>query len=469
MNIETYFLIVIIIFIIYFLFIQKKEYFSSDQPPIPIKMVDVAYEYNNTISDTSLHKWMSKLSNTLTLSSLSIPGTHDTMTYLDLKGFDVFTKSFVKCQSLDLKTQLNAGIRAIDIRCRVLNDNFIIYHGSISLNINLDNVMQILTKFLTDNNSEFIIMRTKREYKDSSNLTYPQIFENYWNKYNKFFYTSSNSNPTIKELRGKIYVIQSSESERGIADGYFDKQDMFDIDTNWKLYDKWIAVKNHINKSASDGLKGKKLFISFLNASNEAGRIIPSFVASGKGIPNTDTPPLTTGKVVSKNDNTYEDFGRVDCVGNVCSIPFVGINYLFDEYLEKQSGNIKLGIIMIDFPGARLIKQIINQNFSPKINFYKPCRFGTKCSYDRGVGKIPNKTSCPDGMRDDGISCWKDSYGRGAGRSSTYGRGAGRTSNTMGVVWVEYLTFLAHLINQTNKESVLHHGVTMVRERISGT
>lgn len=45
---------------------------------------------------------------------------------------------------------------------------------------------------------------------------------------------------------------------------------------------------------------------------------------------------------------------------------------------------------------------------------------GTSCwldSYGRGVGRTPDKASCPSGTRDDGTSCWKDSYGRGAGRT----------------------------------------------------
>ena len=40
---------------------------------------------------------------------------------------------------------------------------------------------------------------------------------------------------------------------------------------------------------------------------------------------------------------------------------------------------------------------------------------GSTCHYDRGVGKIPNKKACPANMRDDGTSCWLDTYGRGAG------------------------------------------------------
>jgi hypothetical protein len=37
--------------------------------------------------------------------------------------------------------------------------------------------------------------------------------------------------------------------------------------------------------------------------------------------------------------------------------------------------------------------------------------------YGRGAGEVPHKTSCPSNMRDDGTSCWLDTYGRGTGHT----------------------------------------------------
>ncbi len=43
---------------------------------------------------------------------------------------------------------------------------------------------------------------------------------------------------------------------------------------------------------------------------------------------------------------------------------------------------------------------------------------GTTCWYDRGAGRIPDKTPCPPGTRDDGISCWSDPHVFGRVRSA---------------------------------------------------
>ena len=43
---------------------------------------------------------------------------------------------------------------------------------------------------------------------------------------------------------------------------------------------------------------------------------------------------------------------------------------------------------------------------------------GTSCwldTYDNGVGTIPPKKPCPESQRDDGTSCWLDTYSNGVG------------------------------------------------------
>ena len=431
--------------------------------PITIGINDVSY-YN--IDDLSLNEWMNNLNDNLYLSNLSLPGTHDTMTYAINSTDSRIQPVHIpqgRCQSNNLERQLNGGIRALDIRCvpKSLNPPSMgIHHAFIDTYTTLDTVLDTIVKFLDKNPTEFIIMRVKREndakiFENPSALNtdknYDTIFTSYINnnKYSNYFYTSDNINPTVNNLRKKIYIIQSSPSY-GIYHANFNIQDKYELDTNWNLYDKWNNVKNQLELSKNDGIRGKNLFINFLNGSaSDTAKItiFPYFVASGKMVADiVDAPQLMTGLTIAKDtDNKYPDFGKTSCAGELCSVPFVGINLLLDEYLEKQPNNIKTGIVMMDFPGTRLIKQIINQNANKKQNFYKPCRFGTKCSYDRGVGRIPNKRSCGPGERDTPTECWLDSYGRGVGRQpdkrscgpgerdtptecwlDSYGRGVGR-------------------------------------------
>ena len=68
------------------------------------------YSHDSSIG-TSNPDWMASLPDQLRLSELSIPATHDSGSYS--AGGDI-----VLTQSIDEAAQLNAGIRAFDVRCR---------------------------------------------------------------------------------------------------------------------------------------------------------------------------------------------------------------------------------------------------------------------------------------------------------------------------------------------------------------
>jgi 1-phosphatidylinositol phosphodiesterase len=68
-------------------------------------------------------RWMTDLKDNVLLSELSIPGTHDTMSFY---GGDA-----VQTQGMSLPNQLISGIRVLDIRCRNSRNTFPIYHGHV--------------------------------------------------------------------------------------------------------------------------------------------------------------------------------------------------------------------------------------------------------------------------------------------------------------------------------------------------
>lgn len=105
--------------------------------------------------DTSHPDWMKWVPDATSLSQLSIPGTHDSLAFY---GGDL-----AQTQTLDLTEQLNAGIRAIDIRCRHIEDVFAIHHGVIFQKTYFGNVLDDATAFLQAHPSETIVMRVKEE------------------------------------------------------------------------------------------------------------------------------------------------------------------------------------------------------------------------------------------------------------------------------------------------------------------
>jgi hypothetical protein len=186
--------------------------------------------------------WMDSLDGSLLISEISVPGTHETMASQS-GGPSVY------CQSVqDLRKQLDAGIRAIDLRCRPVYDRFAIHHADYyqeayfgePLNIpghqdyGDQNVMQKCVQFLYDNPSEFILMRIAHGRntsgplsEDNCSRSFSETFEWYREddgchisatsgdsivNYKDYIWATSNylpdEYPTIDEVRGKIVILQ---------------------------------------------------------------------------------------------------------------------------------------------------------------------------------------------------------------------------------------------------------------------
>ena len=146
--------------------------------------------------------WMSSASGDLPLTRFSIPGTHDAgALYEPLSGT-------TKCQNLTLTEQLNAGVRFLDIRCRHVNNGFLIHHGLVYQKINFDDVLHVVTGFLTNNPTETVIMSVKEEYDPKGNTrTFEATFDSYVAKSPGKWLLTSNI-PTLDQARGKIVLFR---------------------------------------------------------------------------------------------------------------------------------------------------------------------------------------------------------------------------------------------------------------------
>ena len=348
---------------------------------------------------------MASLCDLKPISWVSMPGTHDTMAY-DYDKFGVDPK-FIKTQTLSLSTQLNSGIRALDIRCKIENNDdtyfFTIYHGDFYLGAVFGgDVLQPVVSFLVDNPSEFILIRVKHEggpYSDEEKQQFAEIFDTYWNdaSYSDYFYhaPTSLSIPNVGSARGKIIILQDFVSPDGTiygikyghGDNIFSIQDEYALGSKTELYDKWINVKNQLiasnnyynQYSAHKYISNSdlnKFYINYFSASvsgwqdiaNDYNPFLPSnevnpwFVASGHVNAGTSASRENTDKC---NSDEYPDFPRKHArdffqwlLGYDC-VYYEGTNILGYDFMASLNF---AGIIMIDFPGKDLIERIISKN-----------------------------------------------------------------------------------------------------------
>lgn len=75
----------------------------------------------------------------------------------------------VQTQASSLTTQLESGLRALDIKCRHYQNGFSIHQGIIYLNSDLGGVLRTVQSFLSSYPSEVVLMHIVEEYNPSGN------------------------------------------------------------------------------------------------------------------------------------------------------------------------------------------------------------------------------------------------------------------------------------------------------------
>jgi hypothetical protein len=99
--------------------------------------------------------WMSALPDSMLISELSIPGTHDSGC-IDKEG-DA-TSLIADCQDAKIIDQLNAGVRFLDLRVEDTNGPWQIYHDAFQYQTLLEVLIEIAT-FLSDHPRETVLVR----------------------------------------------------------------------------------------------------------------------------------------------------------------------------------------------------------------------------------------------------------------------------------------------------------------------
>lgn len=304
--------------------------------------------------------WMSGLSDEITINQLSIPGTGNSMSYGKHTDFTL-------TQSMDLETQLNSGIRFLDLGLNNSDGTLEVYTGGTALGVNLANVIKRVSEFLAKHREETVLIRLYPNLGDASD--FPYLVKQNIEKANlsDFIFDGSNSkNPKLGEVRGQIILLADYSGSRWREIPYRDSTSIQDnnyLATNWDLYSKWEKVKEHLdraNKTKGYGLRN----INYLTGS---GGSFPYFVASGHVSSGTGAARLSTFLTEPGFKDSYPDFPRVNGFGVFSTIAFEGTNILTLNYILRNDLDF-VGIIVADFPGAGLIEEIINLNFKEKNN-----------------------------------------------------------------------------------------------------
>ena len=264
--------------------------------------------------------WMKDVNDSKIINEMSIPGTHDSGALHSI--FDVAGK----CQDIDINTQLNIGVRFFDLRLQLVENDFKIVHSFVNQNLSFSSVMDDISSFIRKYDSEFILISLKKEASDinSSKEFKDALLEKLKNYEDVLSYDKVLPN-TIKEARGKIYIIDRYDLSVGINaySGWLDSE-TFTIN-NLYVQDNYCI--NDINVKKED-------ILSTIKYSNE----------------NND-------KLVLNFTSCYLDYGFPPTYAGTSAL-------IINPWLKTkiQNTNDRLGIIVADFIDKELAESIYKRN-----------------------------------------------------------------------------------------------------------
>jgi 1-phosphatidylinositol phosphodiesterase len=146
--------------------------------------------------------WMGAIDDGTSLTSLSIPGTHDSAARHEP------VPGTAKCQDLSIADQLAAGVRYLDLRCRHYGDACELHHGPVYQQLNLDDVLGAVWTFLHAHPTEALLVSVKEEYTPANDTrTFEQTFATYVNKNAAGWYLDATV-PALGAVRGKLVLVR---------------------------------------------------------------------------------------------------------------------------------------------------------------------------------------------------------------------------------------------------------------------
>ncbi|ODQ82169.1 hypothetical protein BABINDRAFT_5174 [Babjeviella inositovora NRRL Y-12698] len=295
------------------------------------------------------NEWMKDVNDDAKLSSLSVPGTHNSA------ACHVALPS-VQCQGASVTDQLNHGVRFLDIRCAKLflasgddaNDLQVI-HGKFPVKIpfplKLAKVLDEVYAFLQSHGSETVIVSLKQEGQDTwdnDSDEFPKvIWENYVRPHQDQWYLGSGI-PRLGDTRGKAVLFRRF----GVKDEQLSQN--LGIDAHWWTYNTTdddrgeIRVQDFCELNDTNDVQKKSDYVKQLtsqaiqyNATNPADPKLFLNFCSGSNFFNPECWPEKIAQCMS-------DANIQDCFGKGCGIVVL-------DYSEKDD--------------YKLVKELVDKNF----------------------------------------------------------------------------------------------------------
>lgn len=299
---------------------------------------------------------MSKLEDDVLVSSLSIPGTHDSAAYTR-------PWPYIATQKMDIRQQLNAGIRYFDLRCGIRDDVAEMVHGPSLLGLRLSEVLGSMYRWLDTHPTEGLIVQIKEDREpERSNIHFSQAIFGYISARSDRWRTA-NTTPVLGELRGRIQLFRRYQGPSRMAYGISvnewrdNPSRPFTITTRHCVQ---LTIQDHYNFPDPTSLPAL--------IATKGGDVSGLLDRASK---DSDDSHWYLNFTSAFEFNLYYQLPpRQVAVGGYYRFSFYdGMNPRLRTYLRQRKGKNRFGIIAMDFPEIGtddLIATIIKSNYGPR-------------------------------------------------------------------------------------------------------
>ena len=208
-------------------------------------------EIEEAVTDSKRYKstteWMQEINDDTPISSISIPGTHDSAAEY------IFPGHFLKTQGMSIADQLTNGFRYLDIRLAVESDKNGDYLGFVhnfgkcrarsnvfSEQIRLDGVLDQIYAFLKAHPSETVLFCVKDEGKNDNAKEFEELLFKSINQ-NKSSWYLYDTIPKLSRVRGKIVLLRRfsdamNYGNTGLSFNWNDQGQKTSVDLPYVMY-----------------------------------------------------------------------------------------------------------------------------------------------------------------------------------------------------------------------------------------
>ncbi|MGO4957843.1 phosphatidylinositol-specific phospholipase C domain-containing protein [Luteococcus sp. Sow4_B9] len=186
-------------------------------------------------------EWMGALDPSLRLDALTIPGTHNSGA---TRG-----GRWVACQHHGIRDQLDAGVRYLDIRVRLLRGGFRVHHNQFFQRLTLDEVLEVCQDFLQQHPTESVLLCLTQEFSRADAAQLARTWARLRTRFPGLLHESRRT-PTLGHARGQVVVVTRSAGFAGLDHRSWQVSDDWHIGTRstWQAR-KWPGITDHLRRA----------------------------------------------------------------------------------------------------------------------------------------------------------------------------------------------------------------------------